>query len=244
MAAGPGVSAARHQRRGEAVPPTSLHVPESPREPQPMARSAPPSASECEARDKRAERRHTLATAAGAIAGHLVGSMIAYPMCLWIGPLAGADSRKMRVFLLPSRNPAQVWSAGLVYLFGGPDAARAAAHAREVKRPDEPPAGGRVKWRRSSTVLCEARCGGASETAATAGSAAPPFLQRSRRNERVRTAAEVAELPHRSLQPAGLRTRAFRQRRPEYPGASVRSLSCGRSSSTPSGVRTRAGSHT
>ena len=170
-----------HRRRGEAVPLTSLQVSELPTNTNPWRAKRAPERERSEARDKRAERRHTLATAAGAIAGHLVGSMIAYPMCLWIGPLAGADSRKMRDFLMRVRNSAQVWRAGLVYLFGGPDAARAAAQAWEVKRPDEPPAGGRVKWRRSSTVLCEARCGGASETAVMAGSAAPPFLQRSRR---------------------------------------------------------------
>ncbi len=170
--------------------------------------------------------------------------MVAYPLRGRCVLCDGMDFRKMRDFLGRAGNQTQVWRAGLVYLFGGPDAARAAAQPSKVKRPDEPPCGGRVKWHRCSRVLCEARCGGASETAATAGSAAPPFLQRSVCNERVRTAAEVAELPHRPLHPAGLRTRAFRRRRPEYPGASVRSHIRRRSSSTPRGVRTRAGRHT
>jgi hypothetical protein len=88
---------------------------------------------------------NTLATAAGAIAGHPIGSRVAYPFSASNLRRKLVDFRKMRHFCTPEalrrRFLGPPWSTSE----GGPDAARAAVFFSEVNRGDEPPPGGRVK---------------------------------------------------------------------------------------------------
>ena len=88
---------------------------------------------------------NTLATAAGAIAGHPIGSRVAYPFSASDLRRKPVDSRKMRHFCVPAaiehRFLGPPWSTSTAALMRrGPP-----VDLSEVNRGDEPPPGGRVK---------------------------------------------------------------------------------------------------